>query len=383
MVTTADAADPLLITGARIVAGGEIVENGWVRFDGGRVVSRGAGGAPRFDGKTVDAHGRLLTPGFIDVHVHGGGGGAASDGGDAIARMLRAHRAHGTTRTVLSLVTAPIDELIETIRSIAPLVRRDPLLLGIHLEGPFLSPHAKGAHDPSALIAPTPAVVEALLHAAEGTLAQITIAPELPGALSAVRTFVRAGVRVAVGHTTADLATAAAAFDEGASLLTHAFNAMPVLGHRAPGPIGAALERPQVALELIADGMHVHPILVAALFRLAPDRVALVTDAMAAAGQADGAYRLGPFDVDVRGGAARLADGTLAGSTLTLDAGIRTAVAAGVHIAEAVGAATATPARAIGRGDLGRLDVGSPADAVLLNDLLLVDEVWADGRRLT
>lgn len=382
MVTTADPADPLLITGARIVADGEIVENGWVRFGGGRVVSRGACGAPRFDGETVDARGKVLTPGFIDLHVHGGGGGAASDGEDAIDRMLRAHRAHGTTRTVLSLVTAPIDELVGIIRSLAPLVRTDPLLLGIHLEGPFLSPHAKGAHDPSALIAPSPAAVAALLDAADGTLAQITIAPELDGAPAAIRTFVEAGVRVAVGHTAADLGAAQAAFDAGASLLTHTFNAMPVLGHRAPGPIGAALEHQDVVLELIADGLHVHPILIAALFRLAPDRIALVTDAMAATGQADGAYRLGPFDVDVRNGAARLSDGTLAGSTLTLDSAIRTALAAGVPLADAVLAATATPSRAIGRHDLGRLDVGSPADAVLLDDSFTVEAVWAAGRRL-
>lgn len=382
MVTTADPADPLLITGARIVAEREIVENGWVQFDGGRVISRGSGGAPRFDGETVDARGKLLTPGFIDLHVHGGGGGAASDGGDAIDRMLRAHRAHGTTRTVLSLVTAPIDELVDILGSLAPLVRTDPLLLGIHLEGPFLSTHAKGAHDPSALIAPSPAAVAALLDAADGTLAQITIAPELDGAPEAIRTFVEAGVRVAVGHTVADLGTAQAAFDAGASMLTHTFNAMPVLGHRAPGPIGAALEHQGVVLELIADGLHVHPILIAALFRLAPDRIALVTDAMAAAGQADGVYRLGPFDVEVRDGAARLSDGTLAGSTLTLDSAIRTAVAAGVPLAGAVLAATATPAGAIRRPDLGRLDVGSPADAVLLNDTFTVEAVWAAGRRL-
>ncbi|WP_375388001.1 N-acetylglucosamine-6-phosphate deacetylase, partial [uncultured Amnibacterium sp.] len=204
----------------------------------------------------------------------------------------------------------------------------------------------------------------------------------LPAHADDVSAASRSVVRVAVGHTTADLATAGAAFDAGASLLTHAFNAMPGLAHRAPGPIGAALERPEVVLELIADGLHVHPVLVAALFRLAPGRVALITDAMAAAGSGDGTYRLGSLEVTVRDGAARLPSGSLAGSTLTLDAAVRTAVAAGVPLPEAVLAATAVPARAIGRPDLGALEAGAPADLVLLSDALEIESVWADGRRL-
>jgi len=371
----------LLITGARIVSGGA-VEDGWIRFADGRVLARGTGTPPAHDGEQLDAAGRVLTPGFVDIHMHGGGGTDASEGPGALPSLLAAHRAHGTTRTVLSLVSAPVDELVTALRALAPLVRADPLVLGVHLEGPFLSPDARGAHDPAALTVPTPAEVAALLDAADGTLAQVTIAPERPGALEAVAAFVDGGVRVAVGHTTADLATAGAAYDAGASLLTHAFNAMPVLAHREPGPIGAALDRPGVVLELIADGLHVHPIVLAALFRMAPGRVALITDAMAAAGVGDGEYRLGSLDVVVTDGAARLASGSLAGSTLTLDAAIRTAVHAGVPLEAAVLAATETPGRAIGRPDLGTLEVGSPADAVLLDDALGVAAVWAAGRRL-
>ena len=376
------AADALLITGARIVSGGAVVEDGWLAFADGRVVARGAATPPPHRGEVLDAAGRFVAPGFVDVHTHGGGGGEIGAGADDLARTLEAHRAHGTTRTVLSLVSGTIDRLVAQLQDLAPVVRADPRLLGVHLEGPFLSPDAKGAHDPEALIAPTAEAVDALIAAADGTLAQITIAPELPGATAAIRRLVAAGVRVAVGHTTADLATAGAAFDAGASLLTHTFNAMPGLAHRAPGPIGAALERPEVVLELIADGLHVHPILVGALFRLAPGRVALITDAMAAAGFGDGDYRLGSLEVTVRDGAARLPSGSLAGSTLTLDAAVRTSVAAGVPLSEAVLAASATPARAIGRPDLGSLDVGSPADAVLLSDALEVEGVWSDGHRL-
>src|SRR5215212_6591773 len=298
------AVGPLLITGARIVSGGAVVEHGWVRFYGGRIAARGAGSAPSSDGEVLDAAGRVLTPGFVDVHVHGGGGADFSDGPDAVAAVLQAHRDRGTTRSALSLVSAPVGELGEALTALAPLVQEDPLVLGIHLEGPFLSPDARGAHDPDVLTAPTPEAVEELLDAADGTLAQVTIAPELPGAPEAILQLVAAGVRVAVGHTTADLATAGAAFDAGASLLTHAFNAMPGLAHRAPGPIGAAVERPGVVLELIADGFHVHPIVVDALFRLAPARVALITDAMAAAGVGDGEYRLGTLEVVVKDGAA-------------------------------------------------------------------------------
>ncbi|GAA4741814.1 N-acetylglucosamine-6-phosphate deacetylase [Amnibacterium soli] len=373
--------DALLITGARVVSGGA-VEHGWVRFAAGRVAARGSGEAPAHDGEVLDAGGRLLTPGFVDVHVHGGGGGDVSEGPESVARVLEAHRAHGTTRSMLSLVTAPVDRLVDALRGLAPLAREDPLVLGVHLEGPFLSPDNRGAHDPGALVAPTLEAVAALLAAADGTLVQVTMAPELPGAPEAIRAFVDAGVRIAVGHTVADLETAGAAFDAGASLLTHTFNAMPVLAHRAPGPIGAALARPGVTVELIADGLHVHPILVAGLFRLAPGRVALITDAMAAAGFGDGEYRLGPLDVVVQDGAARLASGALAGSTLTLDAALRTVVAAGVPLEQAVLAATATPAHAIGRPELGSLDVGAPADAVLLTDDLEVEAVWADGVRL-
>lgn len=380
----ADHAAPhdLLITGARVVSDGTVVENGWVRFAAGRIAATGAGAPPAHDGEVLDAAGRVLTPGFVDVHVHGGGGGDASEGPEGVARMLSAHRAHGTTRTALSLVSAPIAALSAALATLAPVVRADPLLLGVHLEGPFLSPDARGAHDPAALTGPTPEAVDALLAAAAGTLALITIAPELPGAPEAIRTFAAAGVRVAVGHTTAELGIAGDAFDAGASLLTHTFNAMPGLAHRAPGPIGAALQRPGVVLELIADGMHVHPVLVAGLFRLAPGRVALVTDAMAAAGHGDGDYRLGSLAVTVRDGAARLSEGGLAGSTLTLDAAIRTAVAAGVPLEEAVLAATATPARALGRPDLGVFAAGSPADAVLLSADLQVDAVWAAGHRV-
>ncbi|WP_375399563.1 N-acetylglucosamine-6-phosphate deacetylase [uncultured Amnibacterium sp.] len=352
-------------------------KNAWIVFDNGVIVSRGVGAPPHSSGTLLDGRGGLLVPGFIDAHVHGGGGGSVDAGG--VAATVRAHREHGTTRSVASLVSAPLPRLVESLSMLAPLVRADSGLLGVHLEGPFLSPAARGAHDPGALALPTAGAVDALLEAGEGTVVQVTVAPELPGAIDAIRRFVAGGVRVAVGHTTADAETARAAFGAGASILTHTYNAMPPLLHRAPGPVGVAIMDTGVTLELIADGLHVHPILVAGLFRLAPGRVALITDAMAAAGGADGDYRLGERAVVVRDGAARLADSTLAGSTLTMDRAVKGAVDAGVPLAEAVRAATRTPAAMLGRTDLGRLSPGGPADAVLLGDDLRLERAWAAG----
>ena len=374
-----------VIHSARLVDGGTVVEDGWVRFDGERIVARGtgrtwvaeAGGLP-----TTDAAGDWLAPGFVDIHVHGGGGAAFDDGAEAIARGLALHRRHGTTRSVVSLVTATVDSLAQRVREVAALAAADPRILGSHLEGPFLDAGHKGAHDPALLRPPTAADVDLLLEAAGGTLRQVTLAPELPGGMDAIRALSAAGVAVAVGHTAADYDQALAAFDAGASILTHAFNAMPGLHHRAPGPVAAATRTPGVTLEIVNDGVHVHPEVVRMAFAAAPGRVALITDAMAATGSADGDYRLGGLDVEVREGVARLAaGGSIAGSTLTLDDALRRAVLeVGIPVAEAVRAVTSTPAAAVGRsGDLGRLLPGYAADAVLLDADFTVRQVWSAG----
>ncbi|NHI17354.1 N-acetylglucosamine-6-phosphate deacetylase [Microbacterium excoecariae] len=378
-----------LIHSARLVSSGEVIDDGWILMRDGRIAARGAGGTWREEagpaGRVVDASGLLLAPGFVDIHAHGGGG-AHYDGDEAeIRRALETHRAHGTTRHVLSLVTASRQDLAERLGRVASLARADPLVVGAHLEGPFLDAAHKGAHAEHLLRAPTEEEVAALLAEAAGALVQVTLAPELPGAAAAARQLRRAGVRVAVGHTAADFAGAAAAFDAGATILTHAFNAMAGIHHRAPGPVVAALSRPEVTLEIINDGVHVHPAVVRMAFDAAPGRVALVTDAMAAAGAPDGAYRLGELDVEVQGGIARLAGGgAIAGSTLTLDRAIARAVdEVGVGVAEAIRAATEVPARAIGRGDaFGSLEPGFSADAVLLTPGWGVAEVWGDGRVL-
>lgn len=369
-----------LVHSVRLVDDGRITDDAWVLFADGRVSAIGHGdGRPDAD-ELVDGGGGCLTPGFIDIHGHGGAGASYDDGPEAIGRARALHRAHGTTRAVVSLVTASLDELAARAAMVADLAEADATILGSHLEGPFLDPGHKGAHTESLLRTPEAASVDRLLEAGRGTIRQVTLAPELAGASDAIARFAAAGVTVAVGHTDADDEIARRAFDAGATLLTHAFNAMRGIHHRAPGPVVAALRDERVRLELVADAVHVDLDVIAVAFAAAGDRIALVTDAMAAAGAPDGAYDIGGLAVTVTDGVARLDDGgAIAGSTLTQDVALRRVVGAGVPLAVAVRALTSTPADAIGRADLGRLGVGSRADAVLLDDELRVQRVWVDG----
>lgn len=375
-----------VIHSVRLVDDGRVTDDAWVAFDGTVVLRTGTGdewrGLPA--GDAIDGAGAYLTPGFVDIHGHGGGGASFDDGVDAIRVARAVHLAHGTTRAVLSLVTASIDDLAARVAVVADLADRDATILGSHLEGPFLDAGHKGAHTESLLRAPDAAAISRLVDAGRGTVRQVTLAPELPGGLEAIARFREAGTAVAVGHTNATEAEASAAFDAGATLLTHAFNAMPGIHHRAPGPIVAAMRDERVTLELIADGVHVHPDVIALAFAGAPGRIALITDAMAAAGAADGGYTLGGLAVTVRGGVARLdSNGSIAGSTLTQDAAVRLVVAGGLPLPAAVAAVTSVPARAIGvEGRFGTLRPGAAADAVLLDDDLRVAGVWVDGVRV-
>lgn len=378
----------VIIHSARLITSGQITSNAWVKFTGDRVTAVGSGASwhkSESAATVVDARGATLTPGFIDLHCHGGGGSSVEDGPRGIAQTLAVHRAHGTTRSVLSLVSAPIDVLARRLSMLARVTTGDDLVLGSHLEGPFLNPSYRGAHDITSLREIDAASLARLQQASDGTLRVVTLAPDLPGAMRAIKELVAGGVTAAIGHTAADYQTAMDAFDSGASLLTHAFNGMPGIHHRAPGPVTAALQSPDTTLEIINDGVHVHPAVVSLTFDQAPGRIALVTDAMAAAGASDGDYLLGETDVVVRAGVARLRNGdSIAGSTLTLDQALRRTVGVcGVPLTDAVGALTSTPARALGRqADLGQLRPGYLADAVLLDRDLHVIEVWAAGRRL-
>lgn len=387
MTSDPAASGSLVIHSVRLVDGGAVVPDAWLRIEGGLIVDRGTGGAWTSADEVVDAAAvagpdAVLTAGFVDIHGHGGAGASFDDGVEAIRTARALHRQHGTTRAVVSLVTAPLDDLARRVADIADLMETDADILGSHLEGPFLDPAHHGAHEPTLLRHPAAADVTRLLDAGRGTIRQVTLAPELPGGLDAVRLIAESGAVAAVGHTSADAGLAVQAFEAGATLLTHAFNAMPGIHHRAPGPVLAAAADHRVVLEVIADNVHLDPHVIKLVFDSAPGRVALITDAMAAAGSADGHYDLGAVSVTVEDGVARADDtGSIAGSTLTEDLALRRAVDAGVPLADAVRALTETPADAIGVGDrFGRLTVGHVGDAVLLDAQLHVARVWVDGR---
>lgn len=349
-------------------------------MDSDRIVATGQDAPPPAD-TTVDCTGLTVTPGFIDMHSHGGAGAAFTDGPDAARRVVAMHAQHGTTTMMASLVSADADTLSRQVAALVPLVQ-DGTICGIHLEGPWISHQRKGAHDPHALRAPNPTEIEDLLAVGAGTIAMVTLAPELPGGIDAVRQLVAAGVVVALGHTSGDDHITREAIDAGATVATHLFNAMPALHHREPGPIGALLRDPRVTVELIADGIHVHPDVLAVVMAAAgADRIALVSDAMSAAGMADGDYELGSLAVRVTDGVARLVEGgALAGSTLTLDDALRRVVDhAGWSVDDAVTCLTRTPAHTLGLADRGALETGQRADVVLLDPTLQVAGVMQAG----
>jgi N-acetylglucosamine-6-phosphate deacetylase len=371
---------------ARLVLPAGVVQNGWLRTEGERVAALGGPDRPLSDPGAPfhDLYGHYVVPGFVDMHVHGGGGGAFSSGRiDEARRAADFHLNHGTTTIMASTVTGALPDLEQYVARLAGLVE-DGVLAGIHLEGPFLARSRCGAHDPNLLRDPEPGAVRRLLKAGRGAVRMMTLAPELEHGSEAVRLLADTGVIAAIGHTDATYAQAGFAITRGASVASHIFNAMRPVHHREPGPATAALERDEVFVEVISDGLHVHPSVVGLVFRAAgADRTALITDATQAAGSSDGRYPLGPLTVDVRGGAARVSGtDTLAGSTLTMDSALRnTVLGAGVPIEQAAVSASLTPARALGLDDrIGTLEPGKYADLVVLDDDLRVVAVMRRGR---
>ena len=378
-----------VICGGTLHTGQRVVVDGWLAVENGLVAAAGDGQVTSAwtHLPQVDATGRHVVPGFVDIHCHGGGGatfGAGPSIRDDARTVIATHLAHGTTTMIASLVTQPVPALRAAVAALADLVEAGDLA-GIHLEGPWLSPAHRGAHDLALLRTPAVEDIDDLLGARPGAVAMVTLAPELPGGLDAVRRIVGHGAIAAIGHTDSDAETAIASVDAGVTLATHLFNAMPAIHHRVPGPVLALLEDPRVAVELVADGVHLHPVTLAHAMRSAgAARTVLVTDAMAAAGVGDGEYLLGDLVVDVVGTVARLrAGGAIAGSTLTLDAALRYATGtAGVPFEDALAAVTTTPAAVLGRTDVGNLEPGARADVVILDEAVTVCEVFRAGQRL-
>ncbi len=373
----------MLIAGRVVTPAGVVV--GWVETAGERIVAVGEGGAPAGAAGTTSWS---IVAGFVDVHVHGGGGHSFTAGDpDAVVGGVQFHLGHGTTTTLLSLVTAPTGDLVAAAGRIRGLLdEADPALrrhvAGIHSEGPFLAASRCGAQDPEFMADPTAEVIDELVNAAGGRLRMMTIAPERHGALAAIARLRSSGVIAAIGHTDATFEQAGEAIAAGATVATHLGNAMSPLHHRNPGVVGACLAASAVSCELIVDGHHLHPAFVRhAAASKGAGAIVLITDAIAAAGVGDGRYRLGRLDVDVRDGMATLAEGgSLAGSTLTMGAAYRNAVAAGLDDVVASRAASANPARLLGIDDeVGTIEVGKRADLVVLDDAAEVVAVIAAG----
>jgi N-acetylglucosamine-6-phosphate deacetylase len=326
--------------------------------------------------------GGLAVPGFVDLHING------LVGVDFLSTDLEGYRAAGAalagtgvTGYLPTFITSPLDDYAGALEVAA--AAADELggvgarVLGVHLEGPYLSPHWPGAHDPEQLRRPD--VGEALALCDGGPVRMMTLAPELDGGLELVSALTARGIVVSCGHTDADAAVANAAFDRGARAITHLYNAHRRWTARDPGVAGAALIRPGVTVQAIVDHVHLAPEAAYAAFLTARDRFSLVTDAMEAAGQGDGTYRLGRREVAVHGARAELTDGLLAGSVLTMDAAVRNLVGCGASPAEAVWAATGAPARLLGDPELGILRVGGRANITVLDDDLRVVRTLVEG----
>jgi N-acetylglucosamine-6-phosphate deacetylase len=368
-----------ILAGASLVTPTEIVAEGWVEIDAAKITALGSGAPPR--PADVDLGGGYLSPGFIDIHTHGGGG-ATVVGADpeAVVTFARAHRQHGTTTIMASLVSAYPEALARDVAALAELVDQG-VIIGSHLEGPWISPAHKGAHDPGTLRDPDPDEVDAIIRTGRGTIRMVTLAPEWPHGIDAVKRFADAGVVAAVGHTDATYDQTRAAIDAGATVSTHLYNAMRPLNHREPGPIVALTEDERVTSELILDGTHVHPSAAAFARRAAEGRIVMITDAMSAAAGADGDYMLGDLAVKVVNGVARLVEGgAIAGSTLTLDFAVKFAVEqVGMSAFDTFAAVTSIPARVLGLTDRGVLAVGARADLCHMTDALELTGVWAEG----
>jgi N-acetylglucosamine-6-phosphate deacetylase len=384
------------IHASRILTPDEEISDGVIVVEGSRIAAIGHRDEMRLPPGAVDyvATGMTVVPGFVDVHIHGAGGHDVMEGdARALDRITSTVARHGTTSIVATTVTAPVEETCRSLQGIARYIRAhenaesDGLaaeILGIHLEGPFISKARRGVHPPDALAKPSVATLGKLIEAADGLVKIVTLAPELPGALELIAAAVAAKIVAAIGHTDADYDQARAAIHAGARHAVHMYNAMRPFEHRDPGVVGAILTDPEVTAEVIADLVHVAgPAIQVLIGTKGFDTILLVSDGIAATGMPDGKYRLGNFEVSVKDGVARNSEGKLAGSTLTIDRALRNIVGIGVPLQDAVRMATVLPARRLGlAGKKGIIAVGADADLVALTPDLRVAGVMTRGAGL-
>jgi len=373
--------EEFVLTNGRLACPDGVRNGAWLHVHAGIITDIGTGPPPAIE--QHDLGDALVVPGFVDMHCHGGGGASFSTTDpEEVLRAVAAHRAHGTTTMLASLVSDPIPLLREQLAALAETVT-DGALAGVHLEGPFITEKRCGAHDPEALREPTDDAVDELLAAGGEHLRMVTLAPELTGGIKTIRRLAETDVIPAIGHTDGTTEHMQQAAEAGAAVATHLFNGMRPLHHREPGPVGVLLDDERVTVELISDLVHVHPTALRLAARHAGvERSTFVTDSMSATDAPDGRYRLGRAEVDVHEGIATLAtNGALAGSTLTMDTAFRNAViGAGLSVTEAVRATSGRPAELLGISDrTGALRPGLAADLVVLDDTLRPLRVLRQG----
>jgi len=387
----------IAIYASRILTPMEEVSDAVILVEGAKIAAIGHRDEIQVPSDAVHyaAPGSTVVPGFVDVHIHGAGGHDVMEGTErALDKVTEMAARYGTTSILATTVTAPIEKTCEGLEGIARYVRNHEQpqdggklaaeILGVHLEGPFISKAQRGVHPPESLVKPSIEILEQLMKAADGLVRIVTTAPELPGAIKMIEHAAARGIVPAMGHTNADYEEARAGIKAGARHAVHTFNAMRPFEHRDPGILGAILTDPEVTAEVIADGHHVAgPAIQVLMGTKGFETVILISDAIAATGMGDGTYPLGNFKVTVKDGVCRNEEGKMAGSTLTLDRALRFVVALGVPFADAVKMVTIQPARRIGvAGKKGIIAPGCDADLVVLTPDLRVEGVMTRGAGL-
>ncbi|EAG9230393.1 N-acetylglucosamine-6-phosphate deacetylase [Listeria monocytogenes] len=333
---------------------------------------------------TFDGNGRLLIPGMIDVHIHGANNYDMMDGStESIQAVSMACAETGCTSFLVTSVSSSLEDLIQMIRQTKKVIGKEKgaKIAGIHLEGPYLNIEKKGMQNPAYLRHPNLKEMKKIFDEADGLIKMVTIAPELPGGIELIDFLKKRGVVVAIAHSNATYEEAQDAFEKGASHITHCFNAMPPIHHRAPGLVAAALENDSISVQAIVDGVHLHPGIVRLIHKIkGPDKMVLTTDALQAMGVGDGEYIFGGHQVTVKEGIARLKDGTLASSTVTMNKSLKLSNEFGIHLQDAIQMAASTPAAILGMNNFGRIEKGYVADLVLLDKNFEVLTTWIDGK---
>lgn len=375
-----------IIKNVRITQGQELVA-ATVIAEGGKIqrilVEESLGLTESFQGNIVDGNNQLLIPGMIDVHIHGAHNFDMMDGTvESIQAVSKACAETGCTSFLVTSVSSSLEALLQMIEQTKRVIGKEQgaKIAGIHLEGPYLNVEKKGMQNPVFLRHPDLEEMKTIFDVADGLIKMVTIAPELPGGLELIDFLKERGVVVAIAHSNATYEEAQMAFSKGASHITHCFNAMPAIHHRAPGLVTAALEDDSVSVQAIVDGVHLHPGIVRLMHKIkGPDKMVLTTDALQAMGVGDGDYLFGGHQVTVTDGVARLQDGTLASSTVTMNRSLQFSTSFGIPLADTIEMAAGTPARVLGIADVGQIKEGFVADLVLLDEEFNVLTTWIDG----